>query len=218
MPSTVSSNRLAGGDRPAGAGDEHLAVGRHLALLFQLRRLQRRLADLLDDDGELLEVRRQLLRDLDGRRPRPAATRRPARTCGPGANGPCDGDAGALDAGLRRRSFHDRRCRRAVRHVERERRRRVHRHALVVGDVEQVEDVDRFLARLQDEARLVADDHGARLTAGAAGAALARPSCRDRSRPASAGCRRASAPGTPATRGARRRRRPSPSPSRRRCR
>ena len=76
-----------------------------------------------------------------------------------------------------------------------------------VHDVEQVVDVDRFVARLDDDARLAADHdlagHGRR-----AAPAARRPLCR--SPPASGGCRPAPAPETPATRDARRRRRRRP--------
>ena len=80
-------DRLPGRDGPSGGRDEDFPLGRHLALLFQLRRLHGRFADLLDDHGELLEVRRQRLRDVD----RPVFRRQRERDCTemwPGANGP----------------------------------------------------------------------------------------------------------------------------------
>ena len=55
-----------------------------------------------------------------------------------------------------------RRALRAGRHVEAERRRRRHRRAGVVHDVEQVVDVDDFVAGLDDDARLAAEDDLAR--------------------------------------------------------
>ncbi|PYQ69100.1 MAG: hypothetical protein DMG01_29700, partial [Acidobacteria bacterium] len=48
-------HRLPGGNGSAAAGDVHLAFRRHLALVGDLRRADRGVADLLDDDAELRE-------------------------------------------------------------------------------------------------------------------------------------------------------------------
>ncbi len=59
IPLSASAIGWPGGNARPLRGDVGLAVGRHVLLRGQLRRRERRAADLLDDDGELLELRRE---------------------------------------------------------------------------------------------------------------------------------------------------------------
>src|SRR6185295_15264197 len=69
-----------------------------------------------------------------------------------------DDYVGPLEGRLRRRPLHDAAAFRVARHVERKWRGGIHGAANVVGDVEQIEQVERFFARLHHDARLGADD------------------------------------------------------------
>ena len=76
-------DRLAGGNGSAHPGDVGLPFRGHLLLIRNLRRTERRAADLPDDHGQLLDGRRKRLRDSRPSR-RPAASRTPpARTSSP---------------------------------------------------------------------------------------------------------------------------------------
>ena len=92
---------LAGRHGSARRGDEHFAVCGNLALLFELRRAQRRRVNFFHHHRELREVRWQLLRDLD----RTVGGRQLARHLHErvaGRERPLNRDARAGDARLRR--------------------------------------------------------------------------------------------------------------------
>src|SRR5439155_807735 len=102
-------DRLPRCDLAARRGDEHLVVGRHLALLCNLRRPQRRVADFFDDDGKLLERGGKGLDEVEGA----ALARHRAGDLHERVawlERRLDRDRRPLRLGLRRRALHDRRA------------------------------------------------------------------------------------------------------------
>jgi hypothetical protein len=80
--------RLSSREGAAGCGDEHLALRRELALLFDLRGRQRRAAQTSSPRPRAVRASRESAARSSAIRSLPASDRPPARRCAPAGNGP----------------------------------------------------------------------------------------------------------------------------------